>query len=123
MVLDAEGTVRSLRLAVFEKGADFVYPGELTDRCFNFVDGEPSCIVGTVLHMLGLTYDRAYELGVDASMDAWETTLVLNSAEFGWHFNADAREILAIAQAVQDNRQSWGEALARVEEVFAEKQQ
>jgi hypothetical protein len=122
MVFDADGAVRSLRLAVFEKGADFVYPGEPTDRCFNFVDGEPSCIVGTVLHMLGLTHELAYELGVDASTDAWETTAVLNSAEFGWHFNADAREYLALAQRIQDHRQSWGEALAKVEEAFAKDQ-
>lgn len=124
MILDAEGTVRMLRLAVFEKGADYVYPGDKGSTCWNFVDGEPSCIVGTVLNMLGLTYEKACELKIDGSSDSWDSTRTLNEDEdFGWVFSDDARRLLSVAQWVQDDRRSWGEALAKVEAAWVQMQE
>lgn len=76
MTLDADGAIRSLRTVVYEKGADFVYPGDrLEDQCLNFKDGEASCIVGHVLALLGLTYERAVELGIAGSTDSWGEAL------------------------------------------------
>lgn len=119
MVLDTEGAIRALRTVVFEKGADYVYPAG--DKCFNFVDGEPSCIVGSVLALLGLTFEEADRCGVSGSNDAWETTGKLNQLQdgsFDWVIDEGARLVLAAAQEVQDARRSWGEALSAVESSF-----
>lgn len=121
MVLDTEGAIRALRTVVFEKGADYVYPGTRGDRCFNFVDGEPSCIVGSVLALLGLTFEQAERLGVSGSRDSWETTKELNDLQdgsFDWVIDEGARLVLSVAQEVQDARSSWGYALAFVESMF-----
>lgn len=121
MVLDTEGAIRALRTVVFEKGADYVYPGASEDKCFNFVDGEPSCIVGSVLALLGLTFEEADRLGVSGSSSAWDTTTKLNQLQdgsFDWVIGEGARLVLAMAQEVQDRRNSWGEALSAVESQF-----
>lgn len=121
MVLDTEGAIRALRTVVFEKGADYVYPGTSGDKCFNFVDGEPSCIVGSVLALLGLTFEEADRCGVSGSNDAWETTGKLNQPQggsFDWVIDEGARLVLAMAQEFQDARYPWGEALSQVESEF-----
>lgn len=121
MVLDTEGAIRALRTVVFEKGADYVYPGTPGDKCFNFVDGEPSCIVGSVLALLGLTFEQADRCGVSGSNDAWDTTRELNrlwDGSFNWVIDEGARLVLAVAQRIQDVRCSWGEALSQVESEF-----
>jgi hypothetical protein len=116
MILDADGAIRALRTVVFEKGADYVYPGTSGDKCFNFVDGEPSCIVGSVLALLGLTFEQADRLGVSGSSSAWDTTRELNlDDDFEWTITEQAKQIFGEAQTVQDNRKTWGEALAAAE--------
>ncbi len=109
------GTAQALELldkVVQAKGADYVYPGQPGDLCFNFeTDGAPSCIVGHVLADLGLTYERASRLKVVGSSGAHDTVQYLVADGFPYTFSVGAMCALYVAQTVQDQRESWGAAL------------
>lgn len=120
MILDADGAIRCLRTVVFEKGADYVYQSGSDGLCFNFRDGEPSCIVGHVFALLGLTAEKAEELGVDGARSVIPSCQVLSQSDFDWNFDNNAAEILNTAQGVQDYGWTWGEALAASERLYAQ---
>lgn len=124
MILDADGAIRSLRTVVFEKGPDYVYQRVeaygLKGSCVNFTeDGQPSCIVGHVFSLLGLTAEKALEVGVASTTIADVSCELLNRSDFEWEFTDDASRILALAQDYQDNAHSWGEALEACEDLYA----
>lgn len=123
MILDADGAIRSLREVVFEKGPDYVYRRVeaygFQGACVNFTeDGEPSCIVGHVFGLLGLTGEKALEVGVASTAIASVSCELLNRSDFEWTFTDGAIRILAVAQDYQDTGSSWGEALEACENVF-----
>lgn len=123
MILDADGAIRSLRTVVFEKGPDYVYQRVeaygLKGSCVNFTeDGQPSCIVGHVFSLLGLTAEKALEVGVASTTIADVSCELLNRSDFEWKFTPQAQRILAVAQDYQDTGNSWGEALEACENVF-----
>lgn len=93
--------VRGLLLrAIAEKGEDYVYPlANANSACLYFEDdGQPSCIVGHVLHYMGESHGPE---GASAYVAV---------RNFGWS-NA-VREGLLKAQRAQDDGRTWGEALA-----------
>lgn len=122
MILDAEGALRTLRLVVFEKGADYVYPEALriSDMgCRNFFNEAPSCIVGHALNMLGLSYEAAVAAKVTDGMGIYSTAARLDGfSDFEWEITNEAMTVFATAQSHQDNGHSWGDALAASERVF-----
>lgn len=130
LIFDAEAAIRTLRLVVFEKGADYTYENpDWTDAdrdarnyvCRNFHGTEPGCIVGHVLHRLGLTAELAEKLTIRGSAAACSSCESLNAYEdFSWKFTWGAIEVLTTAQAKQDNRYSWGDALQLAENRFME---
>ena len=123
MILDADGAIRSLRTVVFEKGPDYVYRRVnaygLKGACVNFHNGEPSCIVGHAFGLLGLTAEKALEIGVASTTIASASCELLNRSDFDWEFTDDASRILALAQDYQDSGESWGEALKACENLYA----
>ena len=123
----AAEAIQALRDVVAEKGADFRYSNpewtksdleNNTTRCLNFHGKEPGCIVGHVLHRLGVTSERASVLGVQGSASAYDACVQLNVEDFEWTFTSGAWCVLTEAQAHQDNRHPWGEALAKAEHYF-----
>lgn len=124
----AEEAIRTLRKVVFEKGADYKYRNpEWTQQdeidgitiCKNFHGDEPGCIVGHVLHTLGLDANTAQRLNIAGGASASESAEVLNFVpEFGWDFTDGAINVLTTAQCVQDNQKTWGESLAKAEEKY-----
>lgn len=101
---------------------DFVYDteGKGGAGCSNFKNGEPSCIVGHVLAKMGLTFDLAKELKIDGSRGILSAAGVLNrESGFGWNIDPEAIKVLSRAQALQDNGNSWGDAVLGAEVLFA----
>ena len=123
MILDADGAIRSLREVVYSKGPDYVYKRVeshgLGGACVNFHNGEPSCIVGHVFAMLGLTQEAAELVGVAGTSIASVSCLYLNRSDFEWEFTDQAVCLLALAQDYQDSACSWGQALEACEGLYA----
>ena len=117
MILDADGAIRSLRTVVFEKGPDYVYE-RIEGRCVNFQDGEPSCIVGHVFGLLGLTAPKAEDVGILGTTIASVSCELLNRSDFDWDFTPEAMRLLMLAQDYQDSANSWGEALEACENLY-----
>ena len=124
MILDGAGAISSLRSVVFENGPDYVYKRVeaygLGGACVNFHNGQPSCIVGQVFGLLGLTAEKAEELGVAGTTIASTSCRFLNDSDFEWNFTPAAIGILAVAQDIQDGGKSWGEALKAAEARYAD---
>lgn len=117
-VIGTEQVLALLDRVVQAKGADYVYPGISGDMCYNFeTQGAPSCIVGHVLAELGVTKDQAAEVRVDGSAGVNDTVEALVKAGWKYTFSIGAVAVLYKAQNVQDQRQSWGEALAAARRV------
>lgn len=99
--------LESLRRAVAERGADFVYDvgGDRACVYFDDFDGECSCIVGFVLRDHGYTYQ-------DVATQNAENARMLR----GIDMTEAARAVLQAAQEVQDKTgRTWGEALHAAE--------
>ena len=126
----ADEAILSLRAVVFEKGADFTYcnPAWTEEdlstgftRCLNFHGDEPGCIVGHVLAKLGLTPELARELGIAEGAAVYDACMRLTSElNFPWEFTMSAVNVLGTAQRFQDEHKTWGFALERAEECYAE---
>lgn len=123
MILDGAGAISSLRTVVFEAGPDYVYKRVeaygLGGACVNFHNGEPSCIVGKVFSLLGLTAEKAEEFNVAGMAIASTSCERLNRSDFEWKFSNAAIGVLVTAQDCQDGGMSWGQALKAAEDRYA----
>jgi hypothetical protein len=96
----------AMRAAVEDRGAGFIYPADDpewvgTNGCrYRTTTGQPACIVGAALQMLGLLE----RLDVSNTQGAFQ---VLRGLGFD---RATARAADA-AQGIQDMGENWGEAL------------
>lgn len=84
---------------------DFRYDG---DPCMYVKDGEPSCLVGQVLHELGVPIER---------LEACDNSAfpgILSLIRAGW-FTATPRqhELLGAVQNFQDAGDPWGQCLGQ----------
>lgn len=101
-------TLQLLREVIAEKGEDFVYEPFVDEDGFSMcryvVQGQPSCLVGHVLHRAGISLTEL--AGVE------DTTP--NSSDGPWEDwgTAAALDLLAEVQEKQDQGVAWGEALA-----------
>lgn len=100
-----------LKLAVEERGADYVYPRSNRDAfdsgCVYFEGTTPSCIVGHVLaykDVDGLDLRYANEIGI-ANLASFVDNIDLVIDE-------RTVSLLEKAQDAQDSGKTWGEALA-----------
>lgn len=103
--------VEAIEAAVQAAGPDFTYrslPGpDDTAKCWYVYGGQPSCLVGQVLHRLGVSVemlstleDRSVRAAVRVLADHGVLTL-----------SSETIIALRVAQAKQDGGSSWGEAL------------
>jgi len=124
---NAAETIALLHKVVESKGSDYFYP-EYYDSglgCYYAKDGEPSCIVGHVLFELGvpvsaMTYSEdETEPSGNLSSGTVSTLFETLNGEYGIYFTPAARHALSAAQATQDARFTWGEALAQAENAAA----
>lgn len=139
-MITAQQVIETMREVVAEKGEDYVYPKEegiWVDRDDNTVrgdevnvetdpflscayltvDDQPSCIVGHVLHRLGVDHKI---LGDAETVSATVFGTGGHHALTGKHrLDEGAARILSAAQQVQDNGAAWGLALREVEAAFA----
>lgn len=132
-VVTKADVIREMRLVVEQFGADYLYEapcrneitgGETCVYATTDADGKvkPSCIVGQVLHRLGLD-DADLE---DLDGGVWSVLAHLEEVH-DWQFDFAAKEALAAAQTIQDKAVSepghgdwtWGAALAAAEEITA----
>lgn len=90
------------------------FPDDHTARCIYFNDDGPVCIVGQVLHRIGVTLE---DLGGPQS-DATFMTLCEYSPLVAGRFTQDARVLLDRVQYRQDESETWREALAYGRERF-----
>lgn len=107
LVIDIKRALLELSRAVETKGASYVYTDHF-DTCTNFesTTGEPRCIVGHVLHALGVTYnDCRYGGAVPGTV----RTILANRQDI--RFTKGAILILTAAQTAQDAGTTWGMAL------------
>lgn len=116
-----------MRLAVEERGADFVYyPEDIREREEDEPDVGPrchyvpqatlpasdprsqtGCIAGTAMRLAGRTFDKGYE------------GLAVVDLQSAWNLSHDAALYLTYAQRAQDHSASWGDARDQAERVMA----
>ncbi len=114
----------TLQAVVDEAGHDYRYTMRMGGMnnggkaCFYVHEGEPDCIVGRVLHRLGVPLDvlRANDLAGNLSVSAGAFSLEGSPVQPG----REALTILATAQRLQDQGNTWGECL-RVAQADAQK--
>lgn len=85
--------------------------------CQYIIDGEPSCIVGRVLALLGVPNKVLAEMdGCGNPMFAVDGVLAL--AEHGYEFEKEAEAMLDTAQQRQDRARTWQEAYMAAEALY-----
>jgi hypothetical protein len=107
----------ALREVVEDAGRDHVdVNAGATSGCKYVASAVPECIVGRVLHRMGV------EIEVLRQMDADDEPVIETggSAILSHHevsMDHRARTLLATAQSLQDKGKDWGEALDEVERI------
>ncbi len=97
---------------VAEFGPDYVYKRPPTDDgsyCRYVWEDEPSCLVGQIMHRLGVHLAWMAEREGDSAS-------YLVDAAFGEEVEPDVRTFLNSIQLSQDLRVPWGVAVARAEQ-------
>lgn len=109
--------LEALNAVVDEKGGDYVYEGGRMSRTYVVYD-EPSCIVGNVLHRLGVSISTLTEMDrrtIDgAAISSRKVLEVLEGS--GFILDNDAVMLLATAQVLQDAEIPWGDAVRMARE-------
>jgi hypothetical protein len=122
---------------VAEKGADYVYSTEgflgMGGACMyvhskgtaatdfiaaEIIHREPGCIVGHVLHKPGVSLEAMSDCGFEGD-DVWGIFPILKN-QHGIAFTNKAKAALSVAQAVQDDHTSWGDAVRSAKDVIAD---
>lgn len=115
MTLTWRQALEYLRAAVEERGEDYVYARSNQGRlsfCTYERGGQPSCIVGEVLHRAGVSIKQLKKLDMPGSSG------IRNLAANGIlpiDVELEAVERLSVLQALQDSGETWGFVLQRAE--------
>lgn len=116
MTITLTQAMDTLREVVAEHGKDHVYDrsaimfGPLAgETCLYVRNGKPDCIVGHVLHRLGVQLDTLHD-----SEGMGPRDLSLGDSP-SLELDDDAGLALTVAQNTQDNGETWGTALANTE--------
>lgn len=122
--MTVEQAMDAIRDAVDERGYDFKYSdmfgsGMFGDsRCRNVVDGRPACLVGLALWRFGEKnglpekFMLSYPVGTSIRLaERLKEDGILNIGK-------KAQLLLRIAQDVQDECKSWGDALTEAYRVY-----
>lgn len=100
--------IRGIRNAVAARGEDWVYPDEWREEeagsCTNLrPDGSAACIIGFIAVDQGLPTRHVSSSFADA---------------INWGVSGAVADAMAIAQQVQDDEKSWGEAVSEFFQVL-----
>lgn len=98
--------IDAIRAVVAEFGPNYVYMVGLGGSCEYVRDRQPSCLIGRVLHRMGVDLEFLYYREGNGASDVMRdvggfSTVVLCAADD--------------AQGAQDSAYTWGEALSRFE--------
>jgi hypothetical protein len=120
--LDAPEALELLREVVAEYGKGYVYdrrPGE-THACVYIRDGQPSCLIAIALFRSGRFLIEDLARLDDEDGDVVNAGAIRDCCEgrFVDRITDDAVLILNTAQARQDSKEPWGNALASAENEF-----
>lgn len=121
--LTYEGALASLRKVVAAKGEDYVYEPptfrdysidhgqeiDVTEYAYFCEDGSPSCIVGHVLHDIGITKAEIGDLNRNVIFNHVGPSLYEKGT---LAVTSDALHLLRFAQREQDQNRTWGAVLA-----------
>lgn len=106
--LNRTTALRLLEQVVAEYGADYRYGGnDEHPICTYTRNGQPSCLIGHVLHRHGISI---------ADLIGLDETFIVPDIDRVWRDNPDwmsaaAAAVLDVAQAAQDSGHPWGVAL------------
>lgn len=105
-VIDVNTVLRQMDKVVNKKGVDYVYTEEF-DTCNNFDarTGDPRCIVGHILHALGVKFEDCRHGGAVGT-----TVNALRATRPELTFTLGAVMTMQAAQTAQDGGVSWGQA-------------
>lgn len=102
----------ALKKALEAKGEDYVYP-QADGNCVYSLEGEPSCIVGHVLHTLDPEmFKRVAEFERDYDQNRGDTSFGAMVLGMDLPFEAEQRRALQGVQAYQDAGHTWGNSVA-----------
>lgn len=125
-LITAEQAIKGLRLAVADRGRDYIDPN-VDDDCRYVVDDQPGCIAGTALHKIGVPLETlaAYEGNAVRAMIPGERvtfspTRGSSITDEGGILTRDAGEILNVAQQLNDSAHTWGTCLNHAEERYGQ---
>ena len=124
MIVTRDRVVEVTKQVVAEHGMEHVYEKPMVNRlggemamCLYVHNGRPSCLVGHVLHRLGVPLDVLAQ-GDDQSQDASSMCYeVLYNTDFADEMIAS---FLSTVQATQDAGYTWGYALESGLKLLAE---
>lgn len=122
-IIDADKAIESLRLAVAERGRDYVYsnPDSPTAACVYASNGKPMCGVGLALHKLGIPIEAISRLDACAGEGPILADRLHHRQPFlelGWEFTKSAAKVFAAFQEPQDSLEPWGVALTEATDVY-----
>lgn len=128
--IDRDTALRELRAVVEEYGEGYRYVdefgregGEDSAQCQYLHGDEPGCIVGHVLHRLGVSADTLFAFDhASAGGDSQGIRTLASQGALTAHglvLTLDALDALDFAQDAQDSGYTWGDALARAERMTA----
>lgn len=107
-MIELDEALEALRKVVARKGEDYVYDGARTanNGCVYHHDGQPQCIVGHVL--------------AELLPEEWLNLATVRVNSGAWYLKCrdsavteSAARVLSMAQDVQDDGLTWGEAFRR----------
>jgi hypothetical protein len=109
--LTEELALKHMRKAVAEYGSDYVYQSYNGSTCLYVFGDKPSCLVGQVLVRAGVPVEAFTPFANSNRIGAVVEDLPVD-------ISSPLVAALAVAQDVQDNGRTWGEALWRFETVL-----
>lgn len=102
----------ALSKALEANGDDYVYP-QAEGACVYSLEGEPSCIVGHVLHTLDPEmFKKVEEFERDYDQNGGDTSFGAMVAKLGLPFETEQRRALQNVQVQQDMGHTWGYSVA-----------
>lgn len=105
-IITTDDEVMATLRAVVAERPDYVYEAPEEDGCVYVADGTPSCLVGHVLHRLGVSLEALSVLDMNGGLAAWRAVPGVLDGVSG-----STVDRLWAAQTAQDNGDTWGEAL------------
>lgn len=111
VTIDEDDAIHGLRQVVIEQhGPDTIYRIPQVGRCVYVERGACSCLIAHVLVYLGVPV---------GALQPWNDTEITDVTLAGVSISDNARRVFAAAQSAQDIGETWGQALADAETVYA----